>query len=612
MPAITVRSARINRPIASVTNLRVRVDRSLASVGGPAAGIVVDVPVTSQGLSIILPAITLYSTYNAADLTTRGAQYRAELTDVSGNVVQVLAPGFDAFMILIANTCTTWDELNEHNDFLKQTQYLVQDEVPSMLMADVDPLLIDSSWVVIGTRTVTDRDNIGLYFGNETNPPGIRFSVCSGVFELSNDGTTWTAIGSGGGGFTPTACNIGAVIPSGFPTRLVGLDVNNCLVSFDSASNVTLWFAQPDTGGIIPVNFGAILPITGDPGIKTRNFGGIRIGPDFDNLPAGTGAASTFQLAATTTAQPDGAKLTLNQIRSTDGGNALVIGGDGGLFVATGTFSFSLAAQSGPAQTIGGGDTLTVTTGTTGTDFNTEAVATDTLRLNLPNASATARGVVSTAAQTFAGLKTFAAGLNTQGELQANGNPGASGQVLTSQGPGLPPTWNPPGPFNFTAAADSGTGQVISGGDVLALVGGSGIATVASATDTVTFNVDLAPAQSGVPNALSFISTQLYGKPREFKTVVSVSANYTIIPATDNVIVVDTSGGNRTITLATPAAGEYRDFHIKKKTTDANTITLTPAAGQIDGAASHSFNGVIGAAGESRHVVFDGSNWWVI
>ena len=46
--------------------------------------------------------------------------------------------------------------------------------------------------------------------------------------------------------------------------------------------------------------------------------------------------------------------------------------------------------------------------------------------------------------------------------------------------------------FNFTVAGDSGTSQSITDGNTLTLAGGSGLASVASNTDTVTFNVDIA------------------------------------------------------------------------------------------------------------------------
>jgi hypothetical protein len=87
--------------------------------------------------------------------------------------------------------------------------------------------------------------------------------------------------------------------------------------------------------------------------------------------------------------------------------------GPTGLTGATGPAGATGATgPQGPAGTSFGslngatGSTQTFAVGTSGTDFNV-STATNVHTFNIPNASASARGVVSTTAQTFAGNKTF-------------------------------------------------------------------------------------------------------------------------------------------------------------------------------------------------------------
>jgi hypothetical protein len=50
---------------------------------------------------------------------------------------------------------------------------------------------------------------------------------------------------------------------------------------------------------------------------------------------------------------------------------------------------------------------------------------------------------------------------------------------------------------SFTAAADSGSSQTISGGNTLTISGGTGLSSVASATDTITLNLDNTAVSAG-------------------------------------------------------------------------------------------------------------------
>ena len=67
---------------------------------------------------------------------------------------------------------------------------------------------------------------------------------------------------------------------------------------------------------------------------------------------------------------------------------------------------------------------------------------------------------------------------------------GSANQVLKTDGSGNLDWTNQTSLTSFTVSADSGTNQTIQDGDVLEIAGGTGISTVASATDTITISLD--------------------------------------------------------------------------------------------------------------------------
>jgi hypothetical protein len=80
--------------------------------------------------------------------------------------------------------------------------------------------------------------------------------------------------------------------------------------------------------------------------------------------------------------------------------------------------------------------------------------------------------------------------------------------------------------------------------------------------------------------------------------------------ATDEMIFWNCVGGNCTQNLPTPVGALGRTLIVKRTDTTANTLTLTPAAGQVEGGASLVVAG--GANRASITLMSDGSNWWVI
>jgi len=92
--------------------------------------------------------------------------------------------------------------------------------------------------------------------------------------------------------------------------------------------------------------------------------------------------------------------------------------------IMAGTGITAINSLTGAAQTL--------TTGTTGTDFAIVDSGVDH-KFNLPDASATARGVITTGPQTIAGAKTF----TSQPTIPANGGNSGQGAIIIDNGSGL-------------------------------------------------------------------------------------------------------------------------------------------------------------------------------
>ena len=88
---------------------------------------------------------------------------------------------------------------------------------------------------------------------------------------------------------------------------------------------------------------------------------------------------------------------------------------------------------------------------------------------------------------------------------------------------------------------------------------------------------------------------------------VSVSASYTMQTG-DSVVFCNASGGARTITLPAPAETVGKLMAFRKTEGSANAVTLSPASGQINGAASINLT----AAAPGATVASDGSNYFIV
>lgn len=145
---------------------------------------------------------------------------------------------------------------------------------------------------------------------------------------------------------------------------------------------------------------------------------------------------------------------------------------------AVSTFgALSFAGDTGANQTISSGDTFKVAGGV---GLSSVASATDTVTIDLDNTAVTAGSYGSASA-----IPTFT--VDAQGRLTAAG----TASISTS----------------FTVDADSGSDLTISGGDTFTVVGGIGLTSVASATDTLTLNLDNTEVTGGSYGSATAVST---------------------------------------------------------------------------------------------------------
>lgn len=80
--------------------------------------------------------------------------------------------------------------------------------------------------------------------------------------------------------------------------------------------------------------------------------------------------------------------------------------------------------------------------------------------------------------------------------------------------------------------------------------------------------------------------------------------------ATDEMIFWNCAGGNCTQNLPTPVGAIGRTLMVKRTDTTANTLTLTPPAGLIEGGASLVVAGGVNRA--SITLMSDNANWWIV
>ena len=197
-----------------------------------------------------------------------------------------------------------------------------------------------------------------------------------------------------------------------------------------------------------------------------------------------------------------------------------------------------------------------------------------------------------------AGLYTFA----SEGTANAD-----SGWVLTTNDPITLNTTS----LSFTQF--SGAGQVTAGtgltktGNTVNVGAGTGILANADDVAIDTAVVPRLAVANTFTAANTFNALQSMQGGQRWK-VTSVAADYTAL-ATDTLILVDSAGAARTITL--PADHTAGDMYVVKRK-GSNTVTIDPADADTIYGPSSAATHALAVDGESATVVSDGANWNVV
>lgn len=226
--------------------------------------------------------------------------------------------------------------------------------------------------------------------------------------------------------------------------------------------------------------------------------------------------------------------------------SALRLKDDAGVVTSFGAGLASLNLQTGSTQSFA--------VGTSGTDFNISSVS-DIHTFNIPDASITARGLVTTGAQTFGGNKIFNNDVTVSGDLTVNGTTTtinttiqATDQlVVTNTGTDVAARVNQQGTGNILEVQDNGT-------NVLTVADG-GTVSAANPVEAPGFINDVSTALA--PAVPDDIDIDVFG----------------------NVLQFNTSGASRTLTgLNNGVAGEVV-YVIKRDS--ANSLTIQHLAGGV-------------------------------
>lgn len=202
---------------------------------------------------------------------------------------------------------------------------------------------------------------------------------------------------------------IGAPIGGGLPYRILETDGTGSLAQSSPLTNGQLVIGATGTAPVVANISGTThqVTVTNAPGSIT-----LSLPQDIDTVSSPSFAGLTVSNFTGVVHATSGV-LSVSQVSLTTEVTGVLPIANGG----TNLSSPGSANQLLSVTTTGGAlEYRTVSTNTTGSDFNVSFTS-GSISLNLPDASQTARGVVTTGAQTLTGIKTFSSLTNTDGGI---------------------------------------------------------------------------------------------------------------------------------------------------------------------------------------------------